>query len=363
MMEILAWIIVTFAIIQLLVAFVNMVSQPAFDSNPNSTELVSVLIPARNEEQNITGLLTSLQHQTYKNLEIIVFDDQSTDRTASLVSEMAKYDSRIRLIKSTNLPDGWLGKNYACHVLAQHAKGKYLLFLDADVRTEQKLVSKTIAYLQKRGVKLLSIFPTQKMFSAGEKAVVPLMNYILLTLLPLTLVFKSKYPSLAAANGQFMLFEADTYYKLKPHEQLKSEKVEDIKTAQLYKKQHLKVACTSKNNEVSCRMYKNYNQSIEGFSKNIVMFFGNSYLLTIAFWLITTFGFIVVLLELPLHYFLLLNIAVIATRIFVSVASQQSSLQNLLFLIPQQLTIGLIIIKSIINKKNRTYQWKGRVIN
>ena len=361
-MEILAWVILGFAAVQLIVAFVNVVSQPRFHKKSDVDDLVSVLIPARNEEQNISNLLTDLQHQTYKNLEILVFDDQSTDRTAELVSDMAKYDTRIRLIKSTELPEGWLGKNYACHTLAQQASGKYLLFLDADVRVEQLLISRTIRYSKKHKTKLLSIFPTQKMHSMGEKAVVPIMNYILLTLLPLALVLRSKFSSLAAANGQFMLFEAKTYKKINPHELLKAEKVEDIKIAQLFKKQHLNVACVSNNNDVSCRMYTNYNESIEGFSKNIVQFFGNSYVLAFTFWFVTTFGFIVVLAALPFRFFILLNVIAIVTRIFVSIASNQNSLQNLLFLIPQQLNIGIILFKSIRYKKNKAYQWKGRLI-
>jgi len=361
-MEIFAWAIMAFAAIQLIVAFVNVVWQPLFNKKADTDLFVSVLIPARNEEQNISNLLVDLQHQTHKNLEILVFDDQSTDRTAQLVSDMAKYDSRIRLITSTELPDGWLGKNYACHSLAQQANGEYLLFLDADVRAEQLLITSTIAYSKKHKTKLLSIFPTQKMLSIGEKTVVPVMNYILLTLLPLALVLRSKFVSLAAANGQFMLFETKTYQSLYPHKLLKAEKVEDIKIAQLFKKQRLKVACVSNNNNVSCRMYSNYDESIEGFTKNIAMFFGNSYVMAYAFWFVTTFGFIVVLIALPIKYFWLLNVLTIVTRIFVSIASNQKSSQNLLFLIPQQLNIGIILFKSIVNKKHKKYLWKGRFV-
>ncbi len=362
MIEIIAWFVIGFAALQLFIAFVNVVSRPHSRSSTSQNDLVSVLIPARNEEKNILKLLTDLQHQRYKNIEIIVFDDQSTDRTAELVTEMAQYDKRIKLIKSDGLPEGWLGKNHACFQLAQHANGKYLLFLDADIRTEQNLISTTIAYLRHKKTQLLSIFPTQKMYSTGEKAVVPIMNYILLSLLPLTLVLQSKFNSLAAANGQFMLFEAEAYRELQPHKLLKSEKVEDIKIAQLYKKQRLKVACVTGNTDISCRMYSNYNESINGFSKNIVMFFGNSYLLAYAFWLVTTFGFAIVLVALPFKYFIFLNILTIVTRVFVSIASNQNIFYNILLLIPQQLNIGIILYKSIINKKNKAYQWKGRVV-
>ncbi len=362
MMEIVAWIILAFAALQFVVAFVNAVLQPKLNQKPTSNDLVSVLIPARNEEQNIVNLLIDLQHQTYKNIEIFVFDDLSTDRTAELVGEMAKYDSRIKLLSSTGLPENWLGKNYACNELAKQASGKYFIFLDADVRTEQNLIAFTISYLQKQNIQLLSIFPMQMMHGLGEKMVVPIMNYILQTLLPLVLVLRSKYASLAAANGQFMLFEAATYRKLQPHELLKGEKVEDIKTAQLYKKHGYKMACLSNNADVSCRMYTNYTDCIEGFSKNIVMFFGNSYLLTFVFWLVTTVGFVAVLLALPMKYFWLLAIITIVTRVFVSIGSNQKSIQNLMFLVPQQINIGIILFKSIINKKNKQYSWKGRII-
>ncbi len=362
MIEIVAWVVLGFAAIQMIVAFINAVFQPKLIEKSTSNDLVSVLIPARNEEQNIVNLLLDLQHQTYKNLEIFVFDDLSTDRTAELVREMAKYDSRIKLLTSTSLPEGWLGKNYACNELAKQAKGKYFLFLDADVRSEQNLIALTIAYLQKQNMQLLSIFPMQMMHGLGEKMVVPIMNYILQTLLPLFLVRSSKYASLTAANGQFMLFEAEVYQKLQPHKLLKGEKVEDIKTAQFYKKQGFKMACLSNNADVSCRMYSNYKDSIEGFSKNIVMFFGNSYLLTFAFWLVTTFGFVAILLALPIKYFWLLAIITIVTRIFVSFGSNQKSIQNLTLLMPQQINIGIILFKSILNKKNKQYRWKGRTV-
>lgn len=362
MMEILAWIVLGFAALQLLVAFVNVVWQPKFDDQSTDSDLVSVLIPARNEEENILKLLVDLQHQTYRHLEILVFDDQSTDRTAALVAEMQRFDYRIRLIRSEALPEGWLGKNHACHEMSKLATGKYLLYLDADVRAEQLLIAKTVAYVKQNKLKLFTIFPTQKMISIGEKTVVPIMNYILLTLLPLGLVQRSKYASLAAANGQFMLFDAASYQKLKPHEQLKSEKVEDIKIAQLYKKQELKMACVSNNSDVSCRMYSGYSESIEGFSKNMAMFFGNSYLLAFAFWLATTIGFVAVWTAFTWKYLVLLGIMTIVTRIYVSIASHQKSVQNLVFLIPQQLNIGLILLKSIINKKNKAYQWKGRLV-
>ncbi len=359
-----AYFVLVFTLIQLLVVLVNLIFSQKFKTKlRNSVGLVSVLIPARNEEHNILNLLIDLQKQTYKHLEIIVFDDQSTDKTAELVSEIAKYDSRIRLVQSTNLPEGWLGKNWACHSLGKEAKGDFLLFIDADVRLDENALSGSLGYLQRTQSNLLSVFPKQLMMSMGEKSVVPIMNYILLTLLPLILVRYSRFASLSAANGQFMLFEAQQYMELMPHEKMKAEKVEDINISRLYKTEKLNVTCVADNADITCRMYHNYNEALNGFSKNLVMFFGNSYLVAIAFWLITTFGFVPILLSLPFSYFLVLTLIVILTRIIVSFISNQSIISNLLFMIIQQINIGVIIAKSFFLNRNAKMEWKGRKIS
>jgi cellulose synthase/poly-beta-1,6-N-acetylglucosamine synthase-like glycosyltransferase len=123
-----ALFVLAFTAIQLLVAVSNLIFRPKLNTPYSRTdELVSVMIPARNEETNILKILTDLQHQSHSALEILVYDDQSTDRTASLVSEMANYDKRIKLISSQGLPEGWLGKNHACYQMSQQATGKYFL--------------------------------------------------------------------------------------------------------------------------------------------------------------------------------------------------------------------------------------------
>jgi len=358
-----SFFVIAFAVLQLCIAFANMIIRPTLKSQSSRFDgLVSVMIPARNEENNIINLLTDLQHQTYKNIEILVFNDQSTDRTTELVNEMAQYDKRIRLINSTGLPENWLGKNFACRSAAQLAQGDFFLFLDADVRLNEDAVNHSVEYMHKSKVSLMSVFPKQTMVSEGEKLVVPLMNYILLTLLPLFLVRFSKALSLSAANGQFMLFEAEAYRQTEPHELMKDEKVEDIRIARLFKKLNLSIACLTGSNDINCRMYHGYQESLNGFSKNVTMFFGNSYVLALLFWFITTWGFIPVLTALPILWFWLLNLIVLLTRIFVSVASRQQILSNLILIIPQQLSLGIIIFKSLQYKIRGNYEWKGRKI-
>ena len=355
--------ILTFTAVQLLVALVNLICSQSFPGNGRKIdELVSVLIPARNEENNIEHLLNDLQQQDYRNLEIIIFNDQSTDDTERILKLIAEKDTRIRYINSSGLPDGWIGKNYACHVLALAAKGKYLLFLDADVRIRGNMIKKMILFSLQYNLTLLSIFPIQIMKSTGEKTTVPNMNYILLSLLPLILVRKSPFQSLAAANGQCMFFEAEGYKGIFPHELLKNSKVEDIQIAKLLKRRKKKVACLTGKPEISCRMYAGYKEAVNGFSKNVVMFFNNSFLMAILFWLITTFGFIAVYCSFSYSLFLMYLSALILTRIIISAISRQPVLQNLLLAIPQQVTMGIFIFRAMKNKLKKQHTWKGRNI-
>ncbi len=361
---IVAYILFGFALVQLIVAMLNYFVRPSLrKALRKDVGLVSVLIPARNEEKNIVSLLCDLQHQNYNKLEIIVYNDGSTDRTAALVSEMGKYDARIQLINGAELPTGWLGKNNACYRMAQKAKGKYLLFLDADVRLDENAIGASLRYVHKRNLALLSFFPKQIMNSLGERAVVPVMNFILVSLLPLFLVRNSGFSSLAAANGQFMLFEEKTYTKLQPHEQFKANKVEDIAIARYFKKNKQNIACLLASDSVRCNMYGNYKDALNGFSKNIVSFFGGSFFVAIMFWAITTLSIFVVFAFLPIAYFGAFCLVALATRYYVSAASNQNIAVNMLMIIPQQINIIVIIFKSAYNKYIRgAYEWKGRTV-
>jgi glycosyltransferase involved in cell wall biosynthesis len=359
----LANIIFIFTLIQLIVALVNLVCfQQPKSGICNFNGLVSVLIPARNEESNIANILTDLRKQNYQNIEIIVFNDLSTDRTEEIIAQIAKNDKRIQLINSEGLPEGWLGKNYACHSLSQMAKGEYLLFLDADVRVKDGIITNSIALAEKYKTGLLSIFPKQKMESLGEYLTVPVMNSILLTLLPLVLVLKSKFSSMAAANGQFMLFERAKYFEFMPHEKFKSNKVEDIEIARFFKQKNIPVVCMLGDYTIECRMYNGFNEAVNGFSKNVINFFGNSFLAAILFWVITTFGFLAVLSTLSMCLFFFYLSIIFVTKVIVSFISKQNIALNILLLIAQQLILGWLIYKALIYKFNKQLKWKGRSI-
>jgi len=359
-----AYFILAFSILQLIVAIVNLLYYKKINPTKLSdfNGLISVLIPARNEEKNIANLLRDLQKQKYQNIEIIVFNDLSTDNTEEIVRQIAKDDSRIRIINSEGLPKSWLGKNFACHCLSKYTKGEYLLFLDADVRVKGSIILQTITLVEKHSLGLLSIFPKQKMQSLGEYVTVPNMNYILLSLLPLVFVLKSKFASLAAANGQFMLFKTSTYFDTLPHEKNQNNMVEDIAIARYFKKNKISMACILGDETIQCRMYGGFNEAINGFSKNVITFFGNSFLIATLFWFVTSFGFVAVYKAFPFSYFLLYLVIIFSSRIVISIASRQNSMCNVFLFIPQQIALGFFIAKALKNKLKKDNQWKGRNI-
>jgi len=355
--------ILSFALIRMLVAFFNLISMNWLRGDQAKAEgMVSVLIPARNEQEKLPALLTSLSDQKYPNFEVIVYDDQSTDKTADIILKTTKKDKRFKYMKGEVLPDGWLGKNYACHKLAKAAQGDYLLFLDADVSTGPELITQTLSFLKRHKLSLLSIFPIQKMISFSERISVPVMNWILVSLLPMLLIRKSSWSSFSAANGQFMLFNAADYKSNWFHMALKNEKVEDIRIMQFMKSKRYRVHTLLGNKQISCRMYNTFKESVYGFSKNVVAYFGGSYFMTLGFMLITTFGWLPFVLNGHIELLIVYLSILILTRIFVSAASKQNPLFNVLLMPLQQLSFILFVVQSIKNKLTGQYTWKNRPI-
>jgi len=358
------YFLICLLVVRLLIAFVNLLS---FRYLPKTSYLakepfVSVLIPARNEEDNIGNLLEQINKLDYKKLEIIVYNDHSTDKTEHIIRHWTTTNSNIKLLNGDELPQGWLGKNHACHQLSKAATGEILLFLDADVNVKKNLIKRSISHIQKHRLHLLSIFPKQIVKSFGEKVSVPLMNWILLSLLPLGLVKRSKREMFSAANGQFMMFKADTYKSIWPHQQLKAHKVEDIAIIKLFKQKGLISDTRLGDNDITCRMYDGLDDAIEGFTKNIFHFFGDSIFITICFAVFTTTAPFLIYTYMGIEWLTIYLSGIICIRFFVILASHQSVVQNLLLALPQHIVFLLIIIKGLINNKQKKIIWKDRNI-
>ncbi len=374
MIKIISIIALVFTGLRLFVALFNFLSQRIRkDIKSGKEPLVSVLVPARNEENNIGRLLDDLYSQDYKNLEIIVLDDNSTDSTTTVVNQKMKRDGRIKLIENDHVPEGWSGKNHACHLLSQHARGSYYLFLDADININNNIISDILCYAEKHNLALVSIFPKQLMRSFGERVTVPNMNWILLSLLPLLMVRLSKRPSLSAANGQFILFDSDIYRKLLPHEMVRSSLVEDIEMMRKIKnlrpdlsmkrslRNRYRTAVLTGDSRITCRMYHNFDEAVHGFSKNVLHFFGNSLVWTFIY-LFLTGPVIIIIPFYSMPFTLIYLLAGILIRILISLTSKQNILYNILFAPLQQLSLYFIVYKAVKIKFAGSYTWKGRQV-
>ena len=363
-MEILLYITVAFLLLRFAVVFVNSITstklEPAWTDDK---EQISILIPARNEEANLGELLSDIYAQDYCNYEVIILDDFSADNTGLIAMEFAKAHPSFRLIKGSELPEGWLGKSWACHQLAQEAKGKYFLFLDADVRIKGFLLSSALEKMKRSQLALLSLFPRQEMMSTGEWLVVPIMHYLLLSLLPLKLIELFKHPSLAAANGQFMLFKAEEYRLYQWHGKVKNEVTEDIEIMKEVKRSGYRGATLLENNFIRCRMYHSLKEGVHGFSKNLLPGFGGSIVGLLLFLYLTEFSYVLFLCTADWQLFIWCCFIVILLRSMISAISGQNPLFNVVLHIPQMMVMIYISILSIIGKFRKTIVWKGRKIH
>ena len=363
-METFAWLILFFLLLRTLVSLVNLLSDLHLPHHaPVSFPKVSLLIPARNEEAVLGRLLSGVIRLDYPELEVIVCDDHSSDNTEEILNWFSGEDERLHWFLGEKLPDNWLGKNYACHQLAQKATGQYLIFLDADVELSPGAITRAVAFFQHKKLSLLSVFPQQKMETLAEWSLVPIMNWILQNLLPMLLVRTTRNSSLSAANGQFMMFETASYKHFQWHLRVKNQQVEDILLARMVKAQGLKMAVLLGNHDIYCRMYRNLEEGILGFSRNVHQYFGGSRTLMLSFYLIVIWGPVIVWMGLGWKFFVFFVGLVILNRIFVSIAARQNILMTV-FLHPlQMLGFTAIVMYNIFRKVKNQTTWKGRTIS
>ncbi|HTE02022.1 MAG TPA: glycosyltransferase family 2 protein [Mucilaginibacter sp.] len=360
-MIIVIYVTFIFIILRFAVTVFNYISDPKLRRvNKTYTNLVSILVPARNEEDTILTLLTSIHRQDYRDYEVIILDDDSSDNTYAICAEFASRHPAFRVIKGNELTGQWVGKNYACHQLAQQAKGKYLLFLDADDHVFDGLINSAVHRMFFRNLGLLSLFTNQQMQTTGEKLVVPLMHYILLNLLPLRLVYLSKTPSIVAASGQFMLFNAELYRQYDWHKKAQDKLVQDAEIMKMVKLAGFNSESLLANGMISCRMYKNYPDAINGFGKNFMAAFNYNVFSALIFLLLIIGGPMMVVMTLNLNLITLMFGLIMLTRIMISLESGQNAFINVILHPLQMCSLALIAFSGIQKHLTKTTVWKGR---
>jgi len=238
---------------------------------------LSVIVPARNEEDCLGACLESLVAQSDdgwklgRDWEVLVVDDGSTDRTR----EIAKSFDDVAVISPAALRKGWTGKANAAWTASKQAQGNWLLFTDADTVHEPGDLRRALHEAEKHKVAMLSYSPRQVVTGFWQRALMPLVFSELALAYPPAKVSDPE-SRLAAANGQFLLVRRDTYVQIGGHEAVADSMLEDVDLAYLVKRRKLGLRFRYAPDALSARMYRSFGQMCEGWTKNLAMLFGNT---------------------------------------------------------------------------------------
>lgn len=236
---------------------------------PTDFPLVSILVPARDEQAVIGQCLRSLLAQDYPRFELLVLDDGSTDSTPAILREMALADPRLEVLTGAQLPTDWLGKNWACAQLAERAQGELLLFTDADTHHRPGALRAAVAAMQDQQADLLAVWPKLEVGGLGEQLVVPLIPWSVFSMLSLPLAQRLRLPALSAAIGQFLLFRRTAYRAIGGHAAVRSHAAEDLTLVRRIKRAGLRWRLVDGQRLVSTRMYLGLRAAWAGLSKNL----------------------------------------------------------------------------------------------
>lgn len=254
---------------------------------PATGPLVSILIPARNEERSIGACARSLIAQTWPNAEVLVLNDGSTDRTGGVLAELgfAPDHRRLRSLTGAPLPAGWVGKNWACQQLSEAARGEFLYFTDADTVHRPEAVASAMAALSRHQADFVSPWPQLVAGSWSEHLVLPMLHLLGMATYPHWLVFwLQARPQVArrlapwflrkfgAGNGQCMLFRAASYRAIGGHASVPGHLVEDLALGREVAARMgagMRFWNCDGSRLIDCRMYHSFDELWEGFTKNV----------------------------------------------------------------------------------------------
>ena len=339
--------------------------------NISDSKLVSILIPARNEADVIESTIKSIINQSYKNYELIILDDNSSDSTKAIIQKHAKLNSKIELINGLSLPEGWLGKNWACHQLSEKAKGEYILFMDADTILDKFILEDCVIALQKEKIDLLSLVPGRDTKLIADHAMKKIISWFIVCWLPMKLAINLNAPFLSATFGQFMLFKKSSFNDIGGFEAIKDNPVDDFQLGRNIKKNLFKWMLFDAAFRITTRTYNTNKDLISGYSKNIFPAVGYSisiflviFLILISFVLGSTIPIILYALGILQNQQLILLCVSLLILLFISWEIVTIRFKYSIFTpFSFPLLISLILLlalRSFIDNVFYSSTWKGR---
>lgn len=246
---------------------------------------VTIIVPARNEERFIGNCVEKILAQDYSRFDVIVVNDGSTDETGAILARLQRNDGRLTILEGRPLPSGWLGKNNALDHASQHARGSWLLFVDADVELHPHALTAAIAAVERYDVTFLSAWPRQVVIGFWEQLVQPVVIGVTLCANALRRVAGPPFPEGVSAWGQFILVETDRYRELGGHSSVADRIVDDTELLHVFREFGDRPITLDGTDVVSVRMYRDFMDLWFGWTKNIFPSLGNNLLMTaVAIW-------------------------------------------------------------------------------
>jgi glycosyltransferase involved in cell wall biosynthesis len=256
------------ALIALLLTVVNLLTWPR--GRPGrAARRISVLIPARNEEDDIEHAVRCALAALPEDGEVVVADDHSSDQTPQILAALCAENPRLRVIQPPTLPQGWVGKPHACHRLSQAAKGDLLVFVDADVRLAPDGLARISSLKREYRADVVTAYPREITGTFAEHHLMPLLALTYTSWLPLALVWASPNPRMLAANGQVLAVSRSAYTAIGGFAAVRHSVVDDMAFCRLAKTTGRRVLFADGQDLARCRMYSSGGALWNGFTKNL----------------------------------------------------------------------------------------------
>ena len=322
---------------------------------------ISVLVPLRNEEENAVAIVETLAAQeNLSDVEFLILNDNSSDKTYDLVKAAIGNDSRFKLIQGSVLPDGWLGKPWALDQLSQVARGEMLICIDADVRLSKTAIAAAVDSMHEHSLDFFSAYPSQVARTFGERMIQPLLQWSWLSSVPLAIAKRSSNPSFAVANGQFFAVKKSALVRSGGYASIKSEVLDDMQMARVLLRNKFKGTVGNGAQIAQCHMYSSWSELRNGYAKSLWKGFGGVFGSIIAIALLALTGIIpLVSAAMGSPYGWLAFEAVLISRVISAKITRANLFDSLLHPISSVLLIYLIIYSWLMRGR---IQWKGRTV-
>jgi len=334
--------------------------RPLRPSDRTSGPSVSIVIPARNEERSIGATVAAMLAQTYRDLQIIVIDDQSSDKTPQILA--AFDDPRLTVLQGEETPPGWLGKPWALEQGSRVARGELLLFVDADIHYEPKAIASMVDSLEESGVSMLAVLPHIEMRTLGEQVSMMMLPFFVWAGIPLWLGNRWNAVSLGLGGGVGNFVRRADYDAIGGHTALHNAVIDDIGLARQLRTRGFRTKHVVTDDLISARIYHGLREVVFGFEKNVFAFLGSAWsalvLAILIVWL-HVLPFVLAFAGWPVSIAIVAICTVI--RLMIAIRGRYSLLNAIFLHLPMVLVWLYILMQSTwMTMRRREIHWRGR---